>query len=164
MQRKTELLLEEGSLTRAWRKKKKINSLQPRTQSELEKASYIFFCIVQVKRVFGFLFTVCGRLFFHQKVFEAYWDHLKVYAEHQPSWTKKALKYTHTGPFLRSSQLWLGGVLLVYERENSPASCKSEMGLRPLFGPQWRGELAIVVGTQKSSHTEAYPRFCTIII
>lgn len=47
--------------------KKHVNSLQARPNQSYKRTSYIFFGIVQVKRVFGFLFTVRGSLFFSAK-------------------------------------------------------------------------------------------------
>lgn len=81
MQRKRELLLEEGSLTRAWRKKK-LTPCSPEPNQSYKRLHIFSFVLSRLRECLVSFLQFAVAYFFHQKVFEAYWDHLKVYAEH----------------------------------------------------------------------------------
>lgn len=93
------------------------------------------FVLSRLRECLVSFFTVCGSLFFLPKGVWGLLGPLKSLCRALAKLDKKALKYTHTGPFLRTSQLWLGGVLLVYERENSPSLPQKWNGIKAFVRP-----------------------------
>lgn len=141
----------ESSLTSAWihrqKRRRQVNSLHSKLNFSYKSLHIFYFGLSRLRECLVSFFTVYDGLFLCRKVFEAYWDHLKVYAEHRPSNTKKPWSIHTLAPFLEPLSSSQGECCWFMRGKIASAFCRSEMGLRPLCSPQWRGELAIVVGT-----------------
>lgn len=117
-------------------KKRHVNSLQTRldlTYKRLHIFSFVLFRLTEC--LVSFLQFVVAYFFSLPKDVWGLLGPLKSLCRVPAKLDKKALKYTHTGPFLRTSQLWLGGVLLVYERENSPSLLQKWNGIKAFVQP-----------------------------
>ena len=64
------------------REKKHVNSLQPRPNLGFKRLHIFSFVLSRLRECLVSFLQFVVAYFFCQKVFEAYWDHLKVYAEH----------------------------------------------------------------------------------
>lgn len=131
----------------AARKNPQVNPLHSKLNLSYKSLHIFYFGLSRLRECLVSFFTVYDGLFLCRKVFEAYWDHLKVYAEHRPSNTKKPWSIHTLAPFLEPLSSSQGECCWFMRGKIVPAFCRSEMRLRPLCSPQWRGELAIVVGT-----------------
>lgn len=64
------------------KKKKHVNSLQSRPNLRYKRLHIFSFVLSRLRECLVSFLQFVVAYFFWQKVFEAYWDHLKVYAEH----------------------------------------------------------------------------------
>lgn len=122
----------ESSFTSAW---KKVNSLQPRPNQSYKGLHIFSFVLSRLRECLVSFLQFVVAYFFLPKGVWGLLGPLKSLCRVLAKLDKKALKYTHTGPFLRTSQLWLGGVLLVYERENSPSLLQKWNGIKAFVHP-----------------------------
>lgn len=63
-------------------KKKKVNSSQPRPNLSYKRLHIFSFVLFRLRECLVSFLQFVVACFFCQKVLEAFWDHLKVYAEH----------------------------------------------------------------------------------
>lgn len=129
---------ERELLSQEWKfpyMKTHVNSLQPRPNQSYKGLHIFSFVLSRLRECLVSFLQFVVAYFFLPKGVWGLLGPLKSLCRVLAKLDKKALKYTHTGPFLRTSQLWLGGVLLVYEKENSPSLLQKWNGIKAFVRP-----------------------------
>ena len=136
-----------SSFAGAWKNKEKNTHKRMLT---LCSPHCVDFVILKKKHIFSFSFLLLSRLreclvsfglqfvvsyFFLPKGVWGLLGPLKSLCRGLAKLNKKKPWSIHTGPFLRPSQSWLGGVLLVYERENSLSLLQKWNGIKAFVQP-----------------------------